>query len=246
MISITPANNTSVNFGSKQKPEVQSETSEKTSHSSNAIKKIAIPTMAMLMYMNAIPTGSQTIEPDIIPSHVIELNEGKAPVEETWNKTQLGFDELFDAPSPEITVNGKKMNATIVVDTETNKLYRYEKDGEVKDGYHVATGRIGRNGRSITGTGIRQVDHKETYPYSTADGTKRKKNPKAYGPKVLYLTVVNPKTGAIEGSTGEFIHGNNDASSIGTHASGGCIRMDNEVIKKFAKEVPDGSYVLIK
>lgn len=248
MISITPVKNTPINFGSKQKEELQPKTSEVTTHSSNAVKKVAIPTLAMLMYMNAVPAESQTIRPDIIPENNIEMvqdNPSSLNVE-AWNKTQLGFDELFDAPSPEITVNGKKLNATIVVDTETNKLYRYNDNGELKDGYHVATGVIGKSGKSITGRGIRQVDHKESYPYKCAPGSKRSKNPKAYGPKILYLTVVNPKTGAIEGSTGEFIHGNNNPASIGKHASHGCIRMDNEVIKKFAEEVPNGSYVLIK
>ncbi len=248
MISIAPVNNTPVNFGSKQTSEVQPESTEKHSHSSNAVKKVAIPTLAMLMYMNAIQAEAPAREPEFFADARIETvdTRTKAPIEETWNKTQLGFDELMDAPNPEITINGKKLNATIVVDTKTNKLYRYEKDGEVKDGYHVATGVIGKSGRSITGRGIRQVDHIETYPYKCAPGSKRAKNPKAYGPKILYLTVVNPKTGAIEGSTGEFIHGNNNPASIGKHASHGCIRMDNEVIKKFAQEVPVGSYVLIK
>ena len=62
----------------------------------------------------------------------------------------------------------------------------------------------------------------------------------------MYLTIVDPKTGNNLGSNGEFIHGNNNASSIGTYASHGCIRMDNEVIKKLAAETEKGTYVLIK
>lgn len=245
MISIAPINNTSINFGTKPKTEL---VAEKPEYSNNTIKRVAIPTLAMLMYMNAIPAETSATEPEYLSEARIERvqNNTTAPLEETWNKTQLGFDELLNAPNPEITINGKKLNATIVVDTKTNKLYRYDKDGNIQDGYHVATGKIGRNGKSITTKGIRYVDHKETYPYSTADGTKRKKNPSAYGPKLLYLTVIDPKTGENLGSTGEFIHGNNKPSSIGTHDSKGCIRMDNEVIKKIVKEVPVGSYVLIK
>lgn len=244
MISITPANNTPVNFG--KKPSV-SAPSEEPKHN-NTAKRIAIPTMAMLMYMNAIPMETPAMESnDIIPEHIETIqNIPMSSIVEELNPTQLGFDELLKAPDPTITIKGKQHKATIVVDTKTNKLYRYEKDGQVKDGYHIATGVIGRNGKSITDTGIRQVDHIETYPYTSAVGTKRKKNPKAYGPNVLYLTIVDPKTGDILGSNGEFIHGNNDASSIGKHKSHGCMRMDNEVIKKFAQEVPVGSYVLIK
>lgn len=244
MISITPTNNTPISFGKKPSVSAPSEEPQNT----NALKRIAIPTMAMLMYMNATPMEAFSTESDIIAPEHIE-NVQKAPDDtfvQELNPTQLGFDELSNAPDPTITINGKKQKATIVVDTKTNKLYRYEKDGQVKDGYHVATGVIGRNGRSITDPGIRRVDHIETYPYKSAVGTKRKRNPKAYGPKILYLTIVDPKTGDILGSNGEFIHGNNNPSSIGTHASHGCVRMDNEVIKQFAQEVPVGSYVLIK
>ena len=88
--------------------------------------------------------------------------------------------------------------------------------------------------------------HIEEYPYKCAPGSKRSRNPKAYGPNILYLTIVDSKTGEIKGSNGEFIHGNNDASSIGKHASHGCMRMENEVIKQFAKEVKKGTFVLIK
>ncbi len=54
------------------------------------------------------------------------------------------------------------------------------------------------------------------------------------------------KTGKDLGSNGEFIHGNNNPASIGTYASHGCIRMDNDVIVQLSKEVKPGSYVLIQ
>ena len=59
------------------------------------------------------------------------------------------------------------------------------------------------------------------------------------------LNKVDTKTGE-QSPTGEFIHGNNNPSSIGRYASHGCIRMDNEVIKKLAAETEKGTYVLIK
>lgn len=167
-------------------------------------------------------------------------------VESQTNKTKLTDDELKNAPSSDITINGKKQKATIVVDLSENKLYRYNEDGTILDGYHIASGKLKKDGKSLTSTGIRKVDHIEDYPYSKARGSKRSRNPKAYGPNILYLTIVDAKTGETKGSNGEFIHGNNNEASIGTAASHGCIRMDNEVIKQFAKEVPTGSYVLIQ
>src|SRR5574344_2124819 len=59
-------------------------------------------------------------------------------IESQTNKTKLTDEELKNAPSSDITINGKKQKATIVVDLSENKLYRYNKDGIILDGYHVA------------------------------------------------------------------------------------------------------------
>lgn len=204
--------------------------------------KILIPALGFACCLNTTPLKadsfsrrdkSQNIE--IVDSITIQKNP-----------TELCQNELLNAPSPMVTIAGKKQNVGIVVDLAENKLYRYDQEGKVKDGYHVASGKLNKQGKSITGTGLRRVHHIENYPYKCAPGTKRSRNPKAYGPNILYLTVINPKTGAEQGSNGEFIHGNNDTSSIGKYASHGCIRMDNDVIKQFAKEVEKGTLVLIK
>lgn len=150
---------------------------------------------------------------------------------------------LANAPSSQIEIAGKKQNASIVVDLSENRLYRYNKDGKAFEVYQVASGKK----TSPTSTGIRKVSHIETYPYTEAPaGTKRRKSPKAYGPKILILTTIDPKTGKDLGSNGEFIHGNNNPASIGTYASHGCVRMDNDVITQLSKEVKPGSYVLIQ
>ena len=155
-------------------------------------------------------------------------------------KTQLSQEVLEQAPSPVITIAG------VVVDVTENRLFRYDSLGRVMDGYVIASGKIGRSGKSITDLGIRQVDHVESYPYRSAYGTKRKQKPWDYGPNVLYLVIINPETGACEGSNGEFIHGNNNFSSLGKHSSKGCILMENEVIRKIAGEIENGIYVLIQ
>lgn len=161
-------------------------------------------------------------------------------------KSQLSKEILEQAPSPVITIAGEEKTAGIVVDVTENRLFRYDSLGRVMDGYIIASGKIGRSGKSITDLGIRQVDHVESYPYRNAYGTKRKQKPRDYGPNVLYLVSINPETGACEGSNGEFIHGNNNFSSLGKHSSKGCIRMENEVIHKIAHEISNGTYVLIK
>ena len=208
----------------------------------NSSCKGVIPTAVLMFTLNAgVPVAADTF----VKNDNIETVNSAVLDSLANNPTRLSDEELLAAPSPKVKIADKEKNVGIIVDTKTNKLYRYDESGEVIDGYHVATGRLS-HGRSLTTTGLRRVHHIENYPYKSAPGTKRNRNPKAYGPNVLYLTVINPKTGAEEGSNGEFIHGNNDIESIGTYASKGCIRMDNDVIKMFAKEVKKGTLVLIK
>ena len=148
---------------------------------------------------------------------------------------------LNKAPSPQITIKGEKKNAAIVVDLNRNILYQYDVNGKPTCAYLVASGKKS----SPTDTGIRVVTHVESYPYKTASPkTKRRKKPWDYGPRVICLETVDPQTGA-RGKTGEFIHGNNNPKSLGKYASLGCIRMDNGIIKKLAKEVKRGDLVLI-
>ncbi len=169
-------------------------------------------------------------------------------VQQTEQTTPKKIDKhdktiLAKAPSCEIEIAGKKQKATLVVDLSENRLYRYDNEGKAFEVYSVASGKK----TSPTSTGIRKVSHIETYPYTEAPaGTKRRKSPKAYGPKILILTTIDKKTGKNMGSNGEFIHGNNNPASIGTYASHGCIRMDNDVIVQLSKEVKPGSYVLIQ
>ena len=184
---------------------------------SNSFPRILLSTVGMALCLNTIsPANSDTFIRE-------NSNDSIESIITPNNKTRLTNEELKAAPSPIINIAGKEKNVGIIVDTKTNKLYRYDNSGEVIDGYHVATGKLNSNGKSLTTTGIRRVHHID-----------------------LYLTIINPKTGVEEPSNGEFIHGNNDASSIGKYKSGGCIRMDNDVIKQFADEVKVGTLVLIK
>lgn len=149
---------------------------------------------------------------------------------------------LLFAPSSDIEIQGETRKAKIVVDLSKNILYKYDDNGDAQAAYLIASGKK----TSPTDVGVRMVTHVEKYPYKTAPwATKRRRNPNDYGPRIICLETVNPKTGA-KGSTGEFIHGNKNPNSLGKYASLGCIRMDNEVIKELATQVKKGDIVVIK
>lgn len=237
MINFLNINN-NVHFNGKNKSKQQSKIVQPT-HSTFS-PRIFLSTVGLALCLNsASPMNNDVFEKQDTIEVVDDMLKPR-------NKTQLSSEELLAAPTPIVNIAGEERNVGIVVDTKTNKLYRYDESGEVVDGYHVATGKLKSNGKSLTTPGIRRVHHIENYPYKSAPGTKRSRNPKDYGPNILYLTIINPKTGKEEGSNGEFIHGNNNPSSIGKYASHGCIRMDNDIIRQFAKEVQKGTLVLIK
>ena len=149
--------------------------------------------------------------------------------------------QLLWAPDPRIMINGEIHLATMVIDLSKNVLYKYDEKGKATNAYLVASGAK----ETPSTPGIKVVTHVESYPYKLAPpNTKRYKNPKAYGPRIICLETVDPKTGN-RGITGEFIHGNNDPKSLGKYVSQGCIRMDNEVIKQLAKEVERGDFILV-
>lgn len=149
---------------------------------------------------------------------------------------------LTNAPEPYVTIAGEKKTAKFVVDISKNVLYKYNTEGKAEIAYLIASGKK----NTPTDKGIRIVTHTETYPYRTAPRhTKRRRNPRAYGPKVICLNKIDTITGE-QSQTGEFIHGTNQPNSIGKYISLGCMRMDNDVIKKLADEVKRGDIVIIK
>lgn len=157
------------------------------------------------------------------------------------NTTPRAYEML--APNPKIIVAGEAKLATIVIDTDKNKLYHYDKAGKLLKQYNVATGKKS----TPTDKGIRKVSWIENYPYRTAPArTRRRRAPIQFGPKIIVIGVVNQKTGEITHYNGEFIHGTNKPQSIGTHASLGCVRMNNTDIEELAAQMEKGMYVVIK
>lgn len=148
---------------------------------------------------------------------------------------------LKGAPSPVVFVEGIKKTAAIVVDVSKNILYKFNDFGKAEVAYRVASGKAS----TPTLTGVRIVSHIETFPYKNApQGSKRRRNPNDYGPKIIVLNKLDPKTGE-QSYFGQFIHGNRNAASIGKYASKGCMRMDNDVIRLLSTQVERGDLVLI-
>lgn len=188
----------------------------------------------------------------LLSSHALKSNSNiyhQQPVNDTFelrnsvpaSGTTSSFI-LNAAPDSKIKIQDKIKHAVIVVDISQNVLYKYDKNGKPECAYLVATG----NPQTPTHKGIRIVTHTESYPYKTAPrSTKRRRSPKSFGPNIICLNILNPITGE-QTQTGEFIHGNNNTQSIGTYASNGCIRMDNEVIKVISKQVKRGDIIIIK
>lgn len=194
----------------------------------NPIRTLALSAVIAAPFLTT-PVYPQTVKQDTF--------EHSIPACGTTN-----IHNLIGAPSAEVTIAGVKHNAVIVVDISKNVLYKYDSEGHPEAAYLVASGKK----NTPTDVGVRIVTHTETYPYRTAPArSKRRRTPRDYGPKIICLNKIDIKTGE-QSPTGEFIHGNNNPSSIGKYASHGCIRMDNEVIKQLAKEVKRGDIVIIR
>ena len=68
-----------------------------------------------------------------------------------------------------------------------------------------------------------------------------------YGPYAYGLSGFSPVLTDYRGGRGEIgIHGTNQPDKIGTDVSSGCIRMDNDEIRKLAKILPLGTPVIVK
>ena len=191
---------------------------------------LAAGTLAIAAPVARAQTDSTTLQKD-----TVELSMKVPPTGTTSESI------LLAAPNPKVKLAGEQKNAAIVVDLSKNILYQYDVNGKATCAYLVASGK----NSTPTKTGLRVVTHVESFPFKSAPAsTKRRKKPWDYGPRIICLETIDPETGK-RGITGQFIHGNANPESIGKHASLGCIRMDNGIIKKLAKEVKRGDLILM-
>lgn len=200
-------------------------------------KTIGIGLTAGVLFMSPVAGNAQSSVKKEYTGDTFELCEKNIPASGTCERSVLR-----SAPNPHVYIAGERKTAAIVVDVSKNVLYHYDEEGEPVTAYLIASGKKS----TPTHTGVRYVSHVETYPYSSAPaGSKRRRNPRDYGPKIIILDKLDVETGE-RSSCGEFIHGNRNPESIGTYASKGCMRMDNEVIKYLSAQVKRGDIVLIK
>lgn len=194
-----------------------------------------IKTISIGCMISALPIGTNRAfaQTEEIDDFIVVT----APPEGTSEKGVLA-----GAPNPNVKIQGQMKTAKFVVDLSKNVLYKYNIQGKPEMAYMIASGKPS----TPTSKGVRVVTHTETYPYRTAPAhTKRRRNPSAYGPKIILLNKLDPNTGE-KSDIGEFIHGNNNFDSLGRYVSHGCMRMDNEVIKQLATEAKRGDIVIIK
>lgn len=133
--------------------------------------------------------------------------------------------EAYALPNPPV-----ETGEFILINKATNRLYFY-RDGQLVKEYPVATGR----NPELTPEGnytimTRGVD---TPGANSLDPR--------LGSRWLGLSAGGARAGHKYG-----IHGTNEPSSIGTYASGGCIRMHNEDVEELFELVPTGTPVQIR
>ncbi|MBS7531712.1 SH3 domain-containing protein [Hazenella sp. IB182353] len=141
----------------------------------------------------------------------------------------LSFMTIFASPP---TIEAASSTYQIEINKNTNKLYLYY-NGKVQKVYPVATGRS----NSLTPEGTFSIVVKISKPGWKGIPGGRADNP--LGDWWLGLSV-NGDKGRTYG-----IHGTNNPSSIGKHASSGCVRMHNSHVNELRKRVKEGTPVWI-
>ena len=91
-----------------------------------------------------------------------------------------------------------------------------------------------------TRSGLRIVTYKERFPYSGDPTSLRAQDPFSYGPYIIFVNVIDPKTGR-QTVIQQLLHGNGNEYSIGKKVSHGCVRTNNSVMKyELSKEIKRG------
>lgn len=179
-----------------------------------------------------------------------ELNKvAPPPGKKIWDKGVIEgiFEETKDTKIAPSNVVGENKRAKIVVDLSEHRLFLYNDDNSVKKVYSVASGKggwaDGRGNKTKTGTKI--INYKMADPTSVANQLWPETKGKAFGTKLLDLQFIDLKTGK-KTLSGEELHGTYTRNSIGTDASHGCMRMQNEDIEEVFKAVKQGDLVQIQ
>ena len=164
------------------------------------------------------------------------LDKVAPPVgKKVWQDTRSA--SLATQRQPELS--GKKARA--LVDLSEHRLTVYNLDGTVERVFPVASGAWG----TPTDTGVKVVYDRVADPSPIAWALWPESRGGAFGTRMMDLSWYNPATGASWGS-GEELHGTYVRNSIGSNASHGCVRMQNEDIEWVYQNVSVGDMVVIQ
>lgn len=157
------------------------------------------------------------------------------PGRKIWQDQQAA--ELATQAMPQF---GNK-KARVLVDLSEHRLTVYKDSGEVERVYPVASGAWG----TPTDTGVKVVYDKVADPSPIAWALWPSSRGGAFGTRMLDLSWYNPETGTSWGS-GEELHGTYARNSIGSYASHGCVRMQNEDVEWVYQNLEVGDIVVIQ
>jgi hypothetical protein len=162
------------------------------------------------------------------------------PGKKLWSDTHT--DQRL--PSNEL---GKLGKAKAVIDLSEHRLFLYDSHNAVKKVYSIAAGDPNHpDGKGQkTGTGIRKVLEKIDDPAPIAMQAWPESQGRAFGKRLLDLGAYDPQQGRWQDTTEE-LHGTYVSSSIGTDASHGCMRLQNEDIQEVYDQLRVGDLIKIQ
>ena len=157
------------------------------------------------------------------------------PNKKVWQDSRAA--QLALAPMP--VLNGHK--ARVLVDLSEHRLTLYNQDGIPERVFPVASGAWGTQ----TDPGVKIVHDKVADPSPIAWALWPESQGGAFGTRMLDLSWFDPATGVASGS-GEELHGTYARNSIGSFASHGCVRMQNEDVEWVYQNLDIGDIVVIQ
>jgi lipoprotein-anchoring transpeptidase ErfK/SrfK len=187
-------------------------------------------------------TVKQTKSPDVVPGYE-GIQDGEFFIE------PVPAQYLYDGNRrEEVEYAGDERPGTIVVDTNSRKLYLVMEGGRAMR-YPIA---VGREGLSFRGAGV--VGRKAEWPAWQPTANMVRTRPDLYaayagglpgglqnplGARALYL---------YRGGRDSLfrIHGTSDAASIGHATSAGCIRLFNQDAIDLYNRAPSGTFVTVR
>lgn len=165
------------------------------------------------------------------------FKKSKAQAKDLKNSSGGGKPNIHAVAPPKVSFPNAYGSGTIVIDTAGRRLY-YVLSPKSAYRYPIAVGRAG-----FTWSGTEKISKKVAWPDWRPPAEMLKRKPEL--PEFMAGGVRNP-LGAMAlylGNSLYRIHGTNDAKSIGTAASSGCIRMTNGHVMHLSKIAGIGTTV---